>query len=745
MPKDSPNVEALIADGDLKEAAALLEQEGDHARAAELYEKVWDYPSAARVARAAGDLTRALLDFARAEDSRSLDEVFEQILQADDDTRRRAVAICKERGMPARAAQLLATLADPLAAAELYAEAGLELEAAILLEEARKPRRALDLYRAHLARGDDDPRADEARLRLGRLLSRFGRHAEAVGVLQGVAGELHDDARRATAAALYRAGYATAARATLDILRQQAPNTPGLEVVLADTQFAPVESDEGDATVLAGRYRLGDLLGSGGMGSVYLADDLLTGTKVAVKVFNAPGGARGRDAYKRFVREATITGKLEHPHIVRLLDFSEELGYLVLEQMQGGTLAQRVRDPLPLDQARDITLQLLDALSTAHQRGIVHRDLKPSNIFFSAVGAAKLGDFGVAHLQDSGQTQTGAFIGTVAYMSPEQITGVEVTFATDLYALGVTLFGMVTGRLPFEPPDLVRKHLEEPPPLPSSLRPGIPKAWDRLILRCLAKLPEERFESLDALRHALRDARCDGALMKRTPRIEDAAGEPRRRASDARYEPEVTLVDEEEVELVLARDRQLVRQVLLVRIATTPQVRERVSKLLGAAARGGHHLQRVLSIGPTPGNASLAACTDTPWVHPTDPIERLEACRALGEAILPLHRAEIGHGAIEADSLRDYGGTLLLTLAPALLVHAKADSPPAPSDDLDRLRALFELELPNEIKEAQGLVSWIEDALAAAKERHAEKEWRAAFEQAVESAPPGVKRDVSAE
>jgi len=540
--ENSPNVETLIAGGDLAEAAALLERQGEYARSADLYEKVWDYGSAARVARAAGDLARALLDLARAEDSQSLDQLFGEVLQADEETRRRVVEICKERGMPARGAQLLATLGELLPAADLYAEAGFELEAAILLEEARKPRQALDLYRAYLARGDEDPRANEARLRLGRLLSRFGRHAEAVSLLQGVEGEHYNEARQATAAALYRAGYDTAARATLDVLRQQAPQTPGLEVVLADTQLTPIENGD-DATVLGGRYRLGELLGAGGMGSVYLADDLLAGKKVALKIFSAPGGTRGRDAYKRFVREATITGKLEHAHIVGLVDFNDQEGYLVLEHMQGGTLAQRLREPLPLVQCRDIMLQVIDGLSTAHQRGIVHRDLKPSNIFFSAAGAAKLGDFGVAHLQDSGQTQTGAFIGTVAYMSPEQITGVEVSFATDVYALGVTLFGMITGHLPFEPPDLVRKHLEEPPPLPSSLRSGVDKAWDRLILRCLAKLPEERFESLEALRQALKDAPCDdGASGRKKASTEELPKKPRRRASDARYLPEVTQV-----------------------------------------------------------------------------------------------------------------------------------------------------------------------------------------------------------
>src|SRR5581483_4972010 len=185
---------------------------------------------------------------------------------------------------------------------------------------------------------------------------------------------------------------------------------------------------------------------------------------------------RGQESYRRFAREARVISALRHQSIVRVLEFHEEEGLLVMEHLPGGTLADR---PLPLPRAlcRAVLLSVTEGLQAAHACGIIHRDIKPQNIFFTATSRAKLGDFGVAHLQDLGATQTAGFVGTLAYMSPEQISGAPLTFAADVYGLGVTLFQALTGRLPFAGPDFVAQHLGETPPAPSSLRAGLDAAW----------------------------------------------------------------------------------------------------------------------------------------------------------------------------------------------------------------------------------------------------------------------------
>src|SRR5512138_2727852 len=149
-------------------------------------------------------------------------------------------------------------------------------------------------------------------------------------------------------------------------------------------------------------------------------------------------------AYERFVREARLASTLRHPSLVEVYDVSVERGFLVMEYLPGGSLAQRLAaGRLTPVQVRRMALDVIAGLEAAHHRGVVHRDVKPANIFFDARGTAKLGDFGVAHLVDLGQTQTGGLIGTLAYMSPEQITGAPISIAADMYALGVTLFEAV--------------------------------------------------------------------------------------------------------------------------------------------------------------------------------------------------------------------------------------------------------------------------------------------------------------
>src|SRR5262249_52440672 len=235
--------------------------------------------------------------------------------------------------------------------------------------------------------------------------------------------------------------------------------------------------------------------GAGGAGRVFYADDLALGRPVALKMLHA---GRGSIAYERFVREARIAGALRHPALVEVYDVSVEQGFLAMEYLAGGSLAARLSagDVLGGAQARRLALELCAGLEAAHHKGVVHRDVKPANVFFDQRGAAKLGDFGVAHLIDLGQTQTGGLIGTLAYMAPEQITGAPISIAADLYALGVTLFEAVTGRLPFLGPDFVAQHLGEPPPSATQVHAELAAGWDPILADLLVKNPRDRTPTL---------------------------------------------------------------------------------------------------------------------------------------------------------------------------------------------------------------------------------------------------------
>ena len=177
--------------------------------------------------------------------------------------------------------------------------------------------------------------------------------------------------------------------------------------------------------------------------------------EIAIKVLTVGAGNVGRDAYVRFAREARVAAGLNHPNIVRMFEYNPDGPFLVMEHMAGGTLEERFEelDHVSPSVTEHVLRSVLRGLEAVHRRGVVHRDLKPANVFFGAAGDVKIGDFGVAHLADLGTTLTGAMLGTLAYMAPEQITGSQKpTASTDLYAVGVLLFRMLTGRLPFPGP-----------------------------------------------------------------------------------------------------------------------------------------------------------------------------------------------------------------------------------------------------------------------------------------------------
>ncbi|MFJ3226178.1 protein kinase [Streptomyces sp. NPDC086783] len=269
--------------------------------------------------------------------------------------------------------------------------------------------------------------------------------------------------------------------------------------------------------VAGGRYQLRDLLGEGGMASVHLAYDSVLDRQVAIKTLHTELG-REQAFRERFRREAQSVAKLTHTNIVSVFDTGEDdldgmtTPYIVMEYIEGHPLGSvldediRQYGAMPADKALKITADVLAALEISHEMGLVHRDIKPGNVMMTKRNVVKVMDFGIARAMQSGvtsMTQTGMVVGTPQYLSPEQALGRGVDARSDLYSVGIMLFQLVTGRLPFEadsPLAIAYAHVQEEPVAPSSVNRSLPPAVDALIARALKKNPNERFPSAEAMR-----------------------------------------------------------------------------------------------------------------------------------------------------------------------------------------------------------------------------------------------------
>jgi tetratricopeptide (TPR) repeat protein len=602
MSEARDEVGALLAAGDYAGAAARAEAAGDLRRAIQLLERIWRFAEALPLAERLGDRALAIrLALDARQPERALQIAATIPVGARVELEAASVAF-SGRGRWLEAAELAERAGVPERAALLYQRGGAMLPAARALEAAGQWHDAGRLYEemAEAATRDGEPEpAAQAHLALGSLLGRLGRPRDAARALQAAAQHpnLEEAALRRLCVELEVLGLHHAAEEIARRLQRKRPELPSSAAAITEMELQAAAGRPLPPEPLR-RFADLQLIGAGALGRAYVAQDRLLGETVALKILSVgPGGSNAeRQSFGRFLREAEASSRLRHPHIVRLLDADDRAGILVLEYLSGGTLARTLTRTERLDPAavRRLALELLSALTAAHAAGIVHRDVKPANIFYDAAGNAKLADFGAAHLADFGGTQTAGFIGTLAYLSPEQITGARIGPAADLYALGVTLYQALTGRLPFLGPDLVGQHLSETPPAPSTIDPSLSVAHDQVLLCALAKNPADRFGSADLMAEAIRgwpeSTRGDRRPADPGPAPSAAAPPPQAAA------PERRPLGRTARGLLYASTDPRIGRAILVEELAEPLAGAELESLRRLARAGGPHVQRVLSL-----------------------------------------------------------------------------------------------------------------------------------------------------
>ncbi|MBO9532434.1 MAG: Stk1 family PASTA domain-containing Ser/Thr kinase [Solirubrobacteraceae bacterium] len=350
----------------------------------------------------------------------------------------------------------------------------------------------------------------------------------------------------------------------------------------------------GPGSVIAGRYQVEAQIGQGGMASVYRAEDIQLGRKVAVKVLHAQF-AEDQEFVERFRREAKAAAQLQHPGIVSVYDTGSWNGtwYIAMELLEGPSLKERLvsEGRIPPAQAIAITEQILRAVRAAHRDGIIHRDIKPHNVLLDEEGRPKVTDFGIARRGASDMTATGSILGTAHYIAPEQAQGEVITPRTDLYSVGVVLYEMLTGRTPFEGDSAVSialAHVNNEPRSPRSLVPEVSPALDAVVLRALAKRPSDRFADADAFLAALADAARGIAPVYAPPTGEHAAAATDRRGitSDRRAltgEQDPVVTPWYKRPWVIALGALVVIGVVVALLLTSSTQRVRVPDVVGAS------------------------------------------------------------------------------------------------------------------------------------------------------------------
>ncbi|MFI5314057.1 MAG: protein kinase [Myxococcota bacterium] len=480
--KDAEAVEHLVKAGEHGAAGDLFRKLARFGEAGQAYARASDFPAAAEAFRAAGELEPAADAYAQCTKFADAATCYGQVGKKD------------------RQAQMLEKSGNVFEAGKLFAELG-ETDSAIrMLQQI----------------GSEDARYGEACSILGRMFQEKGMHSLSVKKFEEAAGS--ESVTRGNVEAFYELARAHERKADLagaveiyerilsfdyhyrDVGACLERSKAALKQKSEDT--APPQTTPTLVPSAQKRYEIVRELGRGGMGVVYLARDSVLEREVAYKVL--PEGLRGNpNALKNFLREAKAAAQLNHANIVTVYDAGEsEHGlYMAMELVEGTTLKEilRQRGAVSANAAVYILRQMASALQYAHGRKVVHRDIKTANTMWTTEKHVKIMDFGLAKLMEEVRNATTMISGTPFYMSPEQTLGRDVDHRTDIYSLGVTLFELSTGELPFQKGNVPYHHVHSPPPDPRSIKADLPPGLAAIILRCLQKAPAERFQSAKEL------------------------------------------------------------------------------------------------------------------------------------------------------------------------------------------------------------------------------------------------------
>jgi len=503
--------------GEDEEAAAAFERAGEWLAAGDLYRKLERHAEAGSAYERQGDSNLAAEMFRLAGDTP------------------RAASMYERAGRYAEAAECFASIGDRAKEAELLERAGQLLKAGEMYHELGRDDDAIKLLqKVEASNAEFGP----ASALLGRIFRAKGMHSLAVKKLKQAIGsaELSRDTVQAYYALAEVEELSGEAREAVDIYEK---------ILAFDYHFADVEKRLATARAKAAllptseslgtqgtgeraltpsnqpaRYQVVGELGRGGMGIVYKANDTVLDRVVAFKVL--PDALKENpQALKNFLREAKSAAQLNHPNIVTVYDAGEQDGryYIAMEYVDGTTLKEilRRRNVIAASGVLHVLVQMCEALAYAHDKKIVHRDIKTANTMWTRDKKAKIMDFGLAKVVEEVRNHTTLVSGTPYYMSPEQTLGRNVDHRTDIYSLGVTIYELATGTLPFRDGNVPYHHVHTPAPDPRSVNPSIPLPLARIISRCLQKAPDDRYQSTREILTELRAAVSEGGLATKRP------------------------------------------------------------------------------------------------------------------------------------------------------------------------------------------------------------------------------------